>query len=136
MQVSAWAVLDSWGTSLGITVVGILMVVYVRFWAIELMHGNVDRNLEMAARSNPWDWYHSRLGDQEKGDVGVLENDVPGVQAWFSPMERVARVRAKVRQFVTSPTLWHLSVLGTVPESENARTKSKILMEHQANYSS
>lgn len=138
MQVSAWATLDSWGTSLGITVVGILMVLYVRFWAIELMHGNVDRNLEMAARSNPWDWYHSRLTDQsEKGDhVGVMEREMPGVKAWFSPAERVARVRAKVRQFVTSPTLWQLSVLGTVPESQSERTKSKILMDHQANHSS
>lgn len=125
-MVSAWAVLDSWGTSLGITLVGILMVVYVRFWAIELMHGNVDRNLQISPRSNPWDWYNSRLEDGE----AIIEE--VGVKESFSPSETVARVVEKVRQFVVSPTIWQLSVLGSVPEMQKARKKSKILFEHLA----
>ena len=127
-MVSAWAVLDSWGTSLGITFVGILLVVYVRFWAIELMHGNVDRDLEMSSRSSPWDWYHSRLED---GDGIVVE---PGIRESFSPLETVGRAVAKVRQFMASPTIWHLSVLGTAPKSQKARRKSRILFEHLAKF--
>lgn len=126
--VSAWAVLDSWRTSLGITVVGILMVVYVRFWAIELMHGNVDRNLEIAARSNPWDWYYSRL---RSGSEIIQEAPV---QQSLSASKRfskaLSRVPTKIREFLLSPTIWQLSVLGTVPESQKSRKKRKFLFEH------
>ncbi len=86
-MVSAWATLDSWKTSLGITFVGILMVVYVRFWAIKLMHGNVDRDLQILSRSSAWDWYNSRLKDDEP--TIVVE---AGVQESFSPSERIGRV--------------------------------------------
>ncbi|KAG0608493.1 hypothetical protein M758_8G110000 [Ceratodon purpureus] len=133
-MISAWAVLDSWGTSLGISLVGVLMVVYVRFWAIELMHGNVDRELEIASRESAWEWYNGRLADGE----GVMRTDEgAGVRESFSPSERVAFlvekvsfVAEKVRQFVVSPTIWQLSVLGTVQESQKARRKSRVLFEH------
>jgi hypothetical protein len=119
-MVSAWAVLDSWGTSLGISCVGVLMVVYVRFWAVELMHGNVDRELAISPRESPWDWFHRRLED----GAGVRES--------HSPLARVSFAVEKVRQFVVSPTIWQLSVLGTVPESHKARRKSTTLFEHLA----
>lgn len=128
-MVSAWAVLDSWGTSLGISFVGVLMVVYVRFWAIELMHGNVDRELEISSRESAWDWYNGRLADGE----GLLGTDGgAGARESFSLSEKVSFFVEKVRQFVVSPTIWQLSVLGTVPESQKARTKSRILFEHLA----
>lgn len=104
------------------------MVVYVRFWAIELMHGNVDRNLEIAARSNPWDWYYSRLGSGSE-----IIQEAP-VQQSLSASKRfskaLSRVPTKIREFLLSPTIWQLSVLGTVPESQKSRKKRKFLFEH------
>src|SRR5947209_794858 len=102
------------------------MVVYVRYWATELMHGNVDRDLEISSRVSAWDWFHGRLADEER----VMTTE--GAQASFSSSERLAFFVKKVRQFVVSPTIWQLSVLGTASESKKARRKSRILFDHLA----
>ncbi|XP_024358976.1 uncharacterized protein [Physcomitrium patens] len=130
-MVSAWAVLDSWGTSLGITLVGVLMVVYMRFWATELMHGNIDTDLKVAPRSSPWDWYNSRL------ESGTEIVPVPPAShscfTWHRLSQPVSCAISKIRQFVSSPTIWQVSVLSTVPESQKSRNRRQTLLMHLEN---
>lgn len=61
-MISAWSIMDSWEKPFGMTLMGIALVVYIRFWAVELMHGHVERTLHICPRMSPWEWYMKREG--------------------------------------------------------------------------
>lgn len=134
-MVSAWAVLDSWGTSLGLTLGGILMVVYVRVWAVGLMRGNVERHLQMKVRYSAWEWYKMRFEEEEEEEekqrIGCgdkLANS--GASIW----QRVSKTwrfgSSSLRRFCFSPTIWQLSVLGTVSETHKTHKKINLMFQH------
>jgi hypothetical protein len=61
-MISTWAVMDSWAVPVGTTVMGVVMVVYIRFWAGELMRGHVESSLHIHPAISPWKWYLDRGG--------------------------------------------------------------------------
>ncbi|KAJ7551479.1 hypothetical protein O6H91_06G017100 [Diphasiastrum complanatum] len=71
---SSWASLgSSWLKPFFITLLGIAMVLYVRFWAIELMEGHIDRHLRVMLRISPWEWYIKRASSSGSSVPGFLE---------------------------------------------------------------
>lgn len=133
---SAWAVLDSWGTSLGLTLVGVLMVVYVRVWAVGLMRGNVERHLQMKARYSAWEWYKMRLEEEEEEDeekrrrLGGRQPANGGASMWQQVSKAWRSGSSSLRRFCFSPTIWQLSVLGTVSETHKTHKKISLMFHH------
>ena len=97
-MVSSWATMDSWGGPLGMSIMGVIMVLYIRFWAVELMHGHVDRSLHIYPKKSPWRWYLERGGD-------ALWQRLPG---------RLDRFRKSFRTLteVVEPGMWQHQFLG------------------------
>ena len=132
---SAWAVLDSWGTSLGLTLVGVLMVVYVRVWAVGLMRGNVERHLQMKARYSAWEWYKMRLEEEEEEEekrrrLGGRQPANGGASMWQQVSKAWRSGSSSLRRFCFSPTIWQLSVLGTVSETHKTHKKISLMFHH------
>lgn len=97
-MISTWAVMDSVMIPLGSTLMGVVMVVYIRFWAVELMRGHVERTLHIHPVKSTWKWYLERGGD-------VMVQRLPG---------RLARFRnsCKTLREMVEPAMWGHQLLG------------------------
>lgn len=98
-MINTWAIMDSWVVPLGTTVMGVVMVVYIHFWAVELMRGHIERSLHIHPVVSPWKWY------LERGDDALLQQSLPG---------RLARFRnsCKTLREIVEPFTWHHRLLG------------------------
>ncbi|KAG0608494.1 hypothetical protein M758_8G110100 [Ceratodon purpureus] len=98
-MISTWAIMDSVIMPVGTTLMGIVMVIYIRCWAVELMRGHVERSLHIHPLTSPWKWY------LERGRGETMVQRLPG---------RLGRFRDsfKTLREILEPAVWRHQLLG------------------------